>query len=51
MKSITTEEENEIALNRLWEIFDSEPGTLEGDEAEMLTELIVKFEEEFYSDR
>lgn len=47
-KPITTEEENEAALARLWQIFDSEPGTPEGDEAEMLTKLIVKFEEEFY---
>ncbi len=49
-KPITTEEENRVALARLWEIFDSEPGTPEGDEAEILTNLIAKFEEEFYSD-
>lgn len=49
-KPITTEEENRVALARLWEIFDSEPGTPEGAEAEILTDLIVKFEEEFYSD-
>jgi HTH-type transcriptional regulator/antitoxin HigA len=45
---IKTEAENEAALARLAEIFDAEPGTAEGDEAELLTALIEKYEREAY---
>lgn len=48
IESITSEEENNAALARLWEIFDSEPGTPEGDEAERLTLLIEEFEKVAY---
>ncbi len=47
-KLIKTEAENEAALARLAEIFDAEPGTAEGDEAELLTALIEMYEREAY---
>ena len=47
-KPITTEAENEAALARLDEIFDAEPGTPEGDEAELLITLIEAFEKVAY---
>lgn len=47
-KLIKTEEENEAALKRLDEIFDAEPGTPEGDEAELLTALIEMYEKKAY---
>jgi HTH-type transcriptional regulator/antitoxin HigA len=45
---IKTEAENEAALARLEAIFDAEPGTPEGDEAELLTVLIEQFERKAY---
>ena len=48
LKLIQTEAENEAALARLEEIFDAEPGTPEGDEAELLTALIEIFERKAY---
>ena len=48
IKLIKTEEENEAALARLDEIFDAEPGTPEGDEAELLTALIEMYERKAY---
>lgn len=48
MKLIKTEAENEAALARLGEIFEAERGTAEGDEAELLTALIEKYEREAY---
>ncbi|HEY5953775.1 MAG TPA: ImmA/IrrE family metallo-endopeptidase [Terrimicrobiaceae bacterium] len=48
LKLIKTEAENEAALARLEEIFDAEPGTPEGDEAELLTALIEMFERKAY---
>lgn len=48
MNPILTEQENQAALKRLEEIFDAEPGTPEGDEAELLTQRIVEFESKAY---
>lgn len=48
MHPILTEQENEAALKRLEEIFDAEPGTPEGDEAEALCVEIKKFERVAY---
>lgn len=48
LKIIKTEAENETALKRLEAIFDAAPGTPEGDEAELLTVLIERFEREAY---
>jgi HTH-type transcriptional regulator/antitoxin HigA len=49
-KIIKTEAEHEQAqaLARLDVIFDAEPGTPEGDEAELLTALIEMYEEKAY---
>ena len=47
-KIIKTEAEYEQALARLDAIFDAEPGTPEGDEAELLTALIEMYEEQVY---
>ena len=47
-KLIKTEADNEAALARLDAIFDAEPGTPEGDEAELLTTLIEMYEEKAY---
>ena len=47
-KIISTDDEFALALNRLEEIFDSKPGTSEGDEAELLALLIEKYEEEHF---
>ena len=48
VKVIKTEEEYNQALKRLEVIFDSSAGTAEGDEAELLTILIEKYEDEYY---
>ncbi len=45
-KIIKTEQEYEIALERLNEIFDSDPKTPEGEEAELLALLIENYEDE-----
>jgi HTH-type transcriptional regulator/antitoxin HigA len=48
LKLIKTAKEHQAALARLDEIFDAEPGTPAGDEAELLTALIQMFEKEKY---
>jgi HTH-type transcriptional regulator/antitoxin HigA len=45
---IKSEKDYQRALRRLEEIFDAEDGTKEGDEAEILTLLIEKYEDEKY---
>jgi len=45
---IKTEEEYFKALERIEVIFDAETGTDEGDEAELLSLLIEKYEDEHY---
>jgi HTH-type transcriptional regulator / antitoxin HigA len=47
-KVIKTEEEYNQALKRLEKIFDASVDTAEGDEAELLTILIEKYEDEHY---
>lgn len=47
-KPITTEEEYEKALARLSEIFEADPESAEGMEAELLVTLIEKYEKEHY---
>jgi HTH-type transcriptional regulator/antitoxin HigA len=45
LKPIRSEEEYEKALQRLDELFDSEPGTKEGDELEAIAErgkIVIK---------
>ena len=47
-KLIKTEAEYEDAMARLDSIFDCEPGTPAGDEAELLTALIEMYEQKAY---
>jgi HTH-type transcriptional regulator/antitoxin HigA len=47
-KVIKTEQDYHKALERLKEIFDAPVDSPEGDEAELLTILIEKYEEEHY---
>jgi HTH-type transcriptional regulator/antitoxin HigA len=48
LKEIKTEEEYNIALNRLEVIFDAQVGTPEGDELELLSLLIDNYEKIHY---
>jgi len=48
IKVIKTEEEYDAAIKRLEEIFHAEENTQEGDEAELLTVLIEKYEDEHF---
>ena len=48
VKVIKTEKEYKKALRRLDVIFDAEPNTQEGDEAELLEILIEKYEDKHY---
>lgn len=48
LKIIKTEEDYDKAIERLELIFDAEPGTQEGDEMELLSLLITKYEDEHY---
>lgn len=47
-KTITTEQECEKSLARLSKIFESDPDSAEGMEAELLVTLIDKYEKEHY---
>ncbi|WP_194973040.1 helix-turn-helix domain-containing protein [Aquiflexum lacus] len=47
-KIITTEQEYEKALKRLSSIFDANPDSPEGMEAELLVTLVEKYEKEHY---
>lgn len=48
IKVIKTEEDYNKALKRLEVIFDAPADSKEGDEAELLTILIEKYEDEYY---
>jgi len=48
MKAIKTEQDYHQALKRLEDIFHAEEDTQEGDEAEVLSILIEKYEDEHY---
>ncbi|NLA49148.1 MAG: helix-turn-helix domain-containing protein [Bacteroidales bacterium] len=48
IKVIKTEEEYSHALKRLEELFDSPVNSPEGDEADLLSVLIEKYEDEHY---
>ncbi|MFC4872359.1 helix-turn-helix domain-containing protein [Negadavirga shengliensis] len=47
-KTITTEKEYEKSLARLSKIFEADPNSAEGMEAELLVTLIEKYEREHY---
>lgn len=48
IKPIKTKKDYEAAMHRLEVIFDAKPGTKEGDELEVLSILIDKYEQEHY---
>ena len=48
IKPIKTKKDYQAAMNRLEVIFDAKPGTMEGDELEVLGILIDKYEQEHY---
>jgi HTH-type transcriptional regulator / antitoxin HigA len=48
IKILKTEEEYQMALNRLLELFDAPAGTLEGDEAEVFALLVEDYENRKY---
>ena len=48
IKIIKTEQDYENALKRLEEIFDAPIDSVEGDEAEILSILIEKYEDQYY---
>lgn len=48
IKPVKTEKDYQKALKRLETIFDSRPGTKEGDELDVLALLIEKYEDEHY---
>lgn len=48
IKPIKTEEDYEKAIVRVNEIFNADPDTKEGDELEVLTLLIARYEEKNY---
>jgi len=49
IRPIKTEEDYYLALERLEDIFDSEPNTKEGDELEILGILIEKYENDYFT--
>ena len=49
LKPIRTEEDYDLALKRMDEIFHAEEGTEEGDEAEVLMLIIEDYEEKYHS--
>lgn len=48
LKPIKTENDYELALKRLDEIFDAKPGSKEGDELEILALIIEDYEDKNY---
>lgn len=48
IKLIKTEEDYRVSLKKLEQLFDSEPNTPEGDEAEILAILVDEYENEHY---
>lgn len=49
IKAIKTESDYENALDRLKSIFQADASTPDGDEAEVLSILIEKYQDEHYS--
>lgn len=47
-QTLQTEQDYDRALARLWQIFDSEPGTPEDAEHDLLVELILAYEDIHY---
>ena len=49
IKKINSDDDHMAALERIWELWDSEPDTPEHVEFNYLFELVEKYEEEHYS--
>jgi HTH-type transcriptional regulator / antitoxin HigA len=49
IKPIKTEIDYEVALKEIEQLFDSEPGTLNGDRLEILTTLVEAYENRHYA--
>ena len=45
---IRNDDDHEAALARLWEILEAEDGTPEGDERDILTDLVERYEDIHY---
>ena len=48
IQPILTQKEYDQALVRLWEVFDAEPGTPEGDECDALADLVAAYDDLHY---
>ena len=48
VQPILTQKEYDRALARLWEVFDAEPGTPEGDECDALADLVAAYDDRHY---
>ena len=48
IKPIKSEEDYQVALARLYELFDALPGTVENDEANILSLLVGDYEDQHY---
>lgn len=48
IKPVKTKKDYQEAMNRLEQIFDSRPGTREGDELDILSMLVEKYEDEHF---
>ena len=48
LPTILTKKEYDRALARLWEVFDAEPGTPEGDECDALADLVAAYDDRHY---
>ena len=48
VQPILAQKEYDQALARLWEIFDAEPGTPEGDECDALADLVAAYDDRHY---
>jgi len=48
IRQIKTEEDYKLALSRLDVIFDAPAGTTDGDDADVLVQLIDEYEKQYY---
>ena len=48
VQPILTQKDYDKALARLWEVFDAEPGTPEGDECDALADLVADYDDQHY---
>lgn len=48
LQTLATEAEYQVALARVWQIFDAQPGTPEGAELEALSKAVEEYEDRVY---